>query len=65
MRYGTRIGTAEGLLWGMGALVVGLVGLAAPLLLVAIALILAVRAVLWMRPVRHRGENGGSENNPF
>ena len=49
MRYGFRTGTGPGVAWGLVALLLGLIGLAFPLLLVVVALALTVRAVVWVR----------------
>jgi hypothetical protein len=49
MRYGFWPGTGSGVGWGLVALLLGLIGLASPLLLVIVALALTVRAVVWAR----------------
>ena len=49
MRYGFRPGPGSGVAWGLVALLLGLIGLAFPLLLVIVALALTLRALLWVR----------------
>ena len=52
MRYGFQPGTGSAVVWGLVALLLGLIGLAFPLLLVVVAVALTVRAVLWARRPR-------------
>jgi hypothetical protein len=51
MRYGFQPGTGSAVAWGFVALLVGLVGLAFPLLLVIVAVALTARAILSARRV--------------
>ena len=60
MRYGFRPGTGSGVAWGLVALLLGLIGLAFPLLLIIVALALAVRAVVWVRRTDGKGTMGGT-----
>ncbi|HKN48733.1 MAG TPA: hypothetical protein VJ010_00725 [Actinomycetota bacterium] len=60
MRYGFRPGTGSGVAWGLVALLLGLIGLAFPLLLIIVALALAVRAVVWVRRTDGKGTLGGT-----
>jgi hypothetical protein len=60
MRYGFWPGTGSGVGWGLVALLLGLIGLAFPLLLVIVALALSVRAVLWARRTDGRGTLGST-----
>jgi len=58
VRYGSWIGNGSGLVWGLGALLVGLIGLAVPVLLIVIALALTVRAFLWIHRTGGTGTVG-------
>ncbi|HEY2667082.1 MAG TPA: hypothetical protein VGK51_09605 [Actinomycetota bacterium] len=58
MRYGFRPGTGSGVGWGLVALLVGLVGLAFPLVLVVVALALTLRAIVWVRRTDRKGGLG-------
>jgi membrane protein implicated in regulation of membrane protease activity len=49
MRYGFQCGTGSSVVWGLVALLLGLIGLAFPLLFVVVAVALTARAVLWAR----------------
>jgi len=60
MRYGFRPGTGSGVGWGLVALLLGLIGLAFPLVLVVVALALTVRAVLWVRRADRKGTLGST-----
>ena len=60
MRYGFRPGTGSGVGWGLVALLLGLIGLAFPVLLVIVAVALTVRAVLWVRHTDAKGAVGGT-----
>jgi hypothetical protein len=60
MRYGFRPGTGSGVGWGLVALLLGLIGLAFPLVFVIVALALIVRAVLWVRRSDHKGSLGST-----
>jgi hypothetical protein len=60
MRYGFQPGTGSALAWGLVALLLGLVGLAFPLLLVVVAVALTARAVLWAR----RGQGRAPLDSP-
>ena len=55
MRYGFQPGTGSAVAWGLVALLLGLIGLAFPLLLVIVAVALTARAVLWARRTEGRG----------
>ncbi len=58
MRYGFWPGSGSGVGWGVVALLLGLIGLAFPLLLVIFALALTVRAILWVRRTDGKGTVG-------
>jgi hypothetical protein len=58
MRYGSWPGTGSGVGWGLVALLLGLIGLAFPLLLVLVAVALTVRAVVWARRTDRKGTLG-------
>ena len=60
MRYGFQSGTGSGVAWGLVALLLGLIGLAFPLLLVAVAVALTVRAILWTRRAEGRTPSGSA-----
>jgi hypothetical protein len=60
MRYGFRPGTGSGIGWGLVALLLGLIGLAFPLVLIVVALALTVRAVLWVRRTDRKGTLGST-----
>jgi hypothetical protein len=58
MRYGFQPGTGSAVAWGLVALLLGLVGLAFPLVLVIVAVALIARAILWARR-GHGAETAG------
>jgi hypothetical protein len=55
MRYGFQSGTGSAVAWGLVVLLLGLIGLAFPLLFVAVAVALTARAVVWARRTEGRG----------
>jgi len=60
MRYGFQSGAGSAVAWGLVALLLGLIGLAFPLVLVVVALALTVRAVLWVRRADRKGTLGST-----
>jgi hypothetical protein len=60
MRYGFWPGTGSGVGWGLVALLLGLIGLAFPVLLVIVALALTVRAILSVRRTEGKGTLGST-----